>query len=535
MLERRLRHAPHRGQPEQRGRPAADRAAARARARRRGPRDGHVRRRRDPRARGDRPARDRDRDRGPAGPPVADRLARGDRGRQGRAGRGAARRPPTAASRSSTPTTSGCAGWPRARAPATTTYGFADDADVRADEVESRGLDGMAFRLLTPAGDRAVEIPALGRLAVHNALAGAAAGLAAGLSLDDDRARAGRAVARRAPLDGDPRGRRRDRRRRYNAAPALGHRRARAPGRAPGRPPDRRPGRDARAGRRARRGPPRGRTGRRRGPRRAWSSWMASPVAPPRGSWTARSPPASPAGSITAVATAEDAVLRHDDDRPARRRGAGQGVARRGARAGRRRPRRGARRPGAGPVTLELIQGLLLAFALVVILMPPYMRLLRHAGFGKQIREEGPQSHMVKWGTPTMGGLLVIIVVIVIFLVLRWPPQGGVIAPLATLAFVGLLGAADDYLNARTGEGIRARQKLLWQIGRGAGRRVPDPEHLPDHRHPGAVRGRRGDRPARLHLLRRVRDRRLVQRRQHHRRPRRPRGRDARVRVRLAS
>ena len=127
--------------------------------------------------------------------------------------------------------------------------------------------------------------------------------------------------------------------------------------------------------------------------------------------------------------------------------------------------------------------------------MPPYMRLLRHAGFGKQIREEGPQSHMVKWGTPTMGGLLVIIVVIVIFLVLRWPPQGGVIAPLATLAFVGLLGAADDYLNARTGEGIRARQKLLWQIGRGAGRRVPDPEHVPDHRHPGAVRGRRGHRP----------------------------------------
>jgi phospho-N-acetylmuramoyl-pentapeptide-transferase len=114
-------------------------------------------------------------------------------------------------------------------------------------------------------------------------------------------------------------------------------------------------------------------------------------------------------------------------------------------------------------MTLELIQGLLLAFALVVILMPPYLRLLRHFGFAKQIREEGPQSHMVKWGTPTMGGLLVIIVVLAIFLVLRWPVQGAVLAPLATLAFVGLLGAADDFLNARTGEGIRARQKLLWQ------------------------------------------------------------------------
>jgi len=112
---------------------------------------------------------------------------------------------------------------------------------------------------------------------------------------------------------------------------------------------------------------------------------------------------------------------------------------------------------------LELIQGLLLAFALVVILMPPYIRLLRHFRFGKQIREEGPESHMVKWGTPTMGGLLIILVVLGIFLALRWPPQGGVIAPIATLALVGLLGAVDDYLNARTGEGIRARQKLLWQ------------------------------------------------------------------------
>lgn len=114
-------------------------------------------------------------------------------------------------------------------------------------------------------------------------------------------------------------------------------------------------------------------------------------------------------------------------------------------------------------MTLELIQGLLLTFALVVILMPPYIRLLRHSGFGKQIREEGPQGHMVKRGTPTMGGLLIIVVVLGVFLLLRWPVQGGVIAPLATLALVGLLGAVDDYLNARTGEGISARQKLIWQ------------------------------------------------------------------------
>ncbi|HEV8490056.1 MAG TPA: phospho-N-acetylmuramoyl-pentapeptide-transferase [Candidatus Limnocylindrales bacterium] len=115
-------------------------------------------------------------------------------------------------------------------------------------------------------------------------------------------------------------------------------------------------------------------------------------------------------------------------------------------------------------MTLQLIQGLLLAFAIVVILMPPYIRFLRFIGMGKQIREEGPETHLVKQGTPTMGGLLVIGVVLALFVLLRGTPQGGVIAPLAALALVGLLGAADDYFNARTGEGIRARQKMLWLV-----------------------------------------------------------------------
>jgi UDP-N-acetylmuramoyl-tripeptide--D-alanyl-D-alanine ligase len=69
----------------------------------------------------------------------------------------------------------------RARA---VTYGFAPDADVRAVDVVSRGADGMAFRLVAPGVDRQVEIPALGRLAVHNALAAAATGLAAGIPED---------------------------------------------------------------------------------------------------------------------------------------------------------------------------------------------------------------------------------------------------------------------------------------------------------------------------------------------------------------
>jgi phospho-N-acetylmuramoyl-pentapeptide-transferase len=112
-------------------------------------------------------------------------------------------------------------------------------------------------------------------------------------------------------------------------------------------------------------------------------------------------------------------------------------------------------------VTVELIQGLLLAFALVVILMPPYIRLLQAVGFGKRIRQEGPESHFVKEGTPTMGGLLIVLVVLGIYFFLR-QPDAATFAPLAALAGVGALGAFDDYLNARTGEGIKARQKLIW-------------------------------------------------------------------------
>jgi UDP-N-acetylmuramoyl-tripeptide--D-alanyl-D-alanine ligase len=65
------------------------------------------------------------------------------------------------------------------------TYGFAADAAVRAEAVVSAGFDGMRFGLRTPDGDREVEIPGLGRLAVHNALAATAVGLAAGMALDE--------------------------------------------------------------------------------------------------------------------------------------------------------------------------------------------------------------------------------------------------------------------------------------------------------------------------------------------------------------
>ncbi len=116
--------------------------------------------------------------------------------------------------------------------------------------------------------------------------------------------------------------------------------------------------------------------------------------------------------------------------------------------------------------TVELIQGLLLAFLLVVILMPPFIRLLRYVRFGKNIREEGPDSHQVKKGTPTGGGILLIIVVAAVAVLLGavGSDTPDTYSPLAALLGVGALGSADDYLNAKTGVGIGVRGKLAWQI-----------------------------------------------------------------------
>ena len=114
-----------------------------------------------------------------------------------------------------------------------------------------------------------------------------------------------------------------------------------------------------------------------------------------------------------------------------------------------------------------LVVGCLVAFFLVVFLMPSFIRIIKRLGMGKRIRVDGPQSHYSKEGTPTMGGLLIILVVGAIVLVLELARgkfiDAGTFAPLATLALVGALGTADDWLNARTGDGIRARQKLIWQ------------------------------------------------------------------------
>ena len=115
---------------------------------------------------------------------------------------------------------------------------------------------------------------------------------------------------------------------------------------------------------------------------------------------------------------------------------------------------------------------LLAAFLLGLVLGAPYIRLLRRLRMGKQVRREGPPSHLVtKQGMVTMGGLLFIFVVLVLwlFVLLLLPPDQRddylpqTIVPIGTLIAVGILGFIDDYVNVVYGFGIRGRHKLVWQ------------------------------------------------------------------------
>ena len=115
---------------------------------------------------------------------------------------------------------------------------------------------------------------------------------------------------------------------------------------------------------------------------------------------------------------------------------------------------------------------LLAAFLLGLVLGGPYIRLLRRLRMGKQVRREGPPSHLItKQGMVTMGGVLFIFVTFVLWvLVLLLLPAGQrdeylpqTIVPIGTLLAVGVLGFIDDYVNVLYGFGIRGRHKLVWQ------------------------------------------------------------------------
>jgi phospho-N-acetylmuramoyl-pentapeptide-transferase len=105
------------------------------------------------------------------------------------------------------------------------------------------------------------------------------------------------------------------------------------------------------------------------------------------------------------------------------------------------------------------------ALLLCLFLSPKFIEFLRHRAFGQNIREEGPEGHKTKAGTPTMGGIIILVAFSIPFLILSkrgWEAMGVFGATVAC----ALLGFADDYTKIvkRRSLGLRARTKLVVTI-----------------------------------------------------------------------
>jgi len=108
---------------------------------------------------------------------------------------------------------------------------------------------------------------------------------------------------------------------------------------------------------------------------------------------------------------------------------------------------------------------LLISFIIPIIALPFFIKYLKKHNIGQKIRQEGPDLHQHKMGTPTMGGVIVILTLIIIVLLLV-PYNKYVLWSLIITVGFGLIGLIDDlikYLKKRS-LGLLTMQKLLLQI-----------------------------------------------------------------------
>ena len=110
------------------------------------------------------------------------------------------------------------------------------------------------------------------------------------------------------------------------------------------------------------------------------------------------------------------------------------------------------------------------AMLITIFLGPRFIEILRTREFGQQIREEGPQGHHTKAGTPTMGGLIVFLGVSIPYLVLSERDTESM-AVFAVALGSAAIGFADDWIKIvkRRSLGLAARWKLLAQIALAVG------------------------------------------------------------------
>ncbi len=113
----------------------------------------------------------------------------------------------------------------------------------------------------------------------------------------------------------------------------------------------------------------------------------------------------------------------------------------------------------------KVILPVIISFGVCVILCPLLIPFLKRLKFGQYIREEGPQSHQKKSGTPTMGGI-VIVLSIAITSVIYIKDYDEIIPVLFVTIGFGIIGFIDDYIKVvmKRSMGLRAWQKMVGQI-----------------------------------------------------------------------
>lgn len=122
-------------------------------------------------------------------------------------------------------------------------------------------------------------------------------------------------------------------------------------------------------------------------------------------------------------------------------------------------------------LTLRGMLGVVTALAIALLSGPWMINRLRLMKFGQAIRNDGPQSHLSKAGTPTMGGALILVAIVVSTLLWADLENRFVWIVLVTTMIFGAVGWVDDYRKVveKNPRGLPARWKYLWQSVAGFG------------------------------------------------------------------
>ena len=125
-------------------------------------------------------------------------------------------------------------------------------------------------------------------------------------------------------------------------------------------------------------------------------------------------------------------------------------------------------------LTLRSILAALTALSISLLVGPTMIRKLAERQVGQRVRSDGPQSHLTKAGTPTMGGLLILVAIVAAALLWADLANRFVWVVLGVMVAFGLIGFRDDYLKLVVGNsrGLIARYKYFWQSVAGLGAAV---------------------------------------------------------------